>query len=138
MKPSPQAIDALVVQIKRSGRAFGLFDVAKIVLAGRERYVVEFSSEPETEVPLFRCRVDGSVWLSKDQAMRHFLEQGNLEDVYLVENKEIEPPKGEFRSVAVCGGEDAQVLVYATFPGPDTAEHIGAELVEAGLAACVN
>ena len=103
VKPSQQAADALVVQIKRSGRAFALFVVAKIVLAGRERYVVEFAVEAGAEASLFRCRVDGSVWLSKDQAMRHFLEAGNLESIYLVENKEIEAPKGEFRAVAVCG-----------------------------------
>ncbi len=103
VKPSPHAVEALVLQIKKSGRAFGLFDVAKIVLAGRERFVVEFAVEPDATVQLFRCRPDGSLWLSKEQAMRHFLEQGNLESIYLVENKEVEPPKGEFRAVAVCG-----------------------------------
>ncbi|MBU6302175.1 MAG: hypothetical protein KGS60_11520 [Verrucomicrobia bacterium] len=103
VKPSPQAVDALVLQIKKSGRAFGLFDVAKIVLAGRERYVIEFAVEPGVETQLFRCRPDGSVWLSKEQALRHFLEQGNLESLYLVEHREVEPPKGEFRAVAVCG-----------------------------------
>jgi hypothetical protein len=103
VKPSVPAVEALALQIRKSGRAFGLFDVAKIVLAGRERYVVEFFSGPEQEVPLFRCRPDGSLWLSKDQAMRHFLDEGNLESVYRVEHKEVEPPKGEFEAVAVCG-----------------------------------
>ena len=33
---------------------------------------------------------------------------------------------------------DKAVLVYTTFPTPEAAEEVGAALVEAGLAACVN
>lgn len=33
---------------------------------------------------------------------------------------------------------DKAVLVYTTFPTPDAAEEVGAALVDAGLAACVN
>lgn len=33
---------------------------------------------------------------------------------------------------------DKAVLVYSTFPSPEAAEAVGAALVEAGLAACVN
>lgn len=36
------------------------------------------------------------------------------------------------------GGDDAVVLVYATFPAGEVAESIGADLVGARLAACVN
>lgn len=33
---------------------------------------------------------------------------------------------------------DKAVLVYSTFPAVETAESVGGELVDAGLAACVN
>ena len=33
---------------------------------------------------------------------------------------------------------DKAVLVYTTFPSPEAAEAVGAALVDAGLAACVN
>ena len=33
---------------------------------------------------------------------------------------------------------DKPVLIYSTFPSPETAEEIGRELVERRLAACVN
>jgi periplasmic divalent cation tolerance protein len=33
---------------------------------------------------------------------------------------------------------DKPILIYSTFPSPDAAERVGAELVDAGLAACVN
>ena len=34
--------------------------------------------------------------------------------------------------------QDKPILVYATFPSREVAEHIGGKLVEDGLAACVN
>lgn len=35
-------------------------------------------------------------------------------------------------------GNDKAVLIYSTFPALDSAEQVGAALVDAGLAACVN
>ncbi len=34
--------------------------------------------------------------------------------------------------------QDKPILVYATFPSREVAEHIGSKLVDDGLAACVN
>ncbi len=33
---------------------------------------------------------------------------------------------------------DKPILVYSTFPSPEEAERVGTDLVDAGLAACVN
>ncbi|MGE5513501.1 MAG: divalent-cation tolerance protein CutA [Bacteroidota bacterium] len=33
---------------------------------------------------------------------------------------------------------DKPILIYSTFPSPEEAERVGGELVERGLAACVN
>jgi periplasmic divalent cation tolerance protein len=33
---------------------------------------------------------------------------------------------------------DKPILIYSTFPSPDVAERVGTDLVDAGLAACVN
>ena len=42
------------------------------------------------------------------------------------------------RRLAYLPENDKAVLVYTTFPSPEAAEEVGAALVEAGLAACVN
>ena len=46
--------------------------------------------------------VDRSVWLNRDTALRHLLGK-KREELYRAETVEIEPPKGNFPVVAVCG-----------------------------------
>ncbi len=92
--------------IKKSGRTFALIDLANLVVGGRERYTVTFAPDPKakSEAPkLFRCQADGSVWLSKDEAVKHFVNSPALKQYYGVEQVEAEPPKGNFSGIAVCG-----------------------------------
>lgn len=122
--PEPRALDNLSKQIKASGRAYSVYDVAKLFLSGRDRYLLHFyykkpeappSHSPEapdaTAVPaapsapaeLLQCTLDGSLWLTRDEAIRHLREGNALNELYREEIVDIDPPKGNFQAIAVCG-----------------------------------
>ncbi|MEM9280268.1 MAG: hypothetical protein AAGA96_00440 [Verrucomicrobiota bacterium] len=77
-------------------------DLAKMVLKGRERYQVRFRSE-NSGPDLFFCESDGSLWLTRDEAIAHLLGDGRVEKFYTVETVEVAAPSGNFSVVAVCG-----------------------------------
>lgn len=118
----PRSLEAIVRQIKASGRAYPVFELGRLFLAGRDRYVVSFSrhsatapqragkGEPVPEAPpsegpaeLFQVTADGSLWLSRDEAIRHILHGAGIQNFYRRETISIDPPKGTFTAVAVCG-----------------------------------
>ena len=45
--PDRHGVEGLAKQIKTSGRAYPLFDLARLVLAKSERYVVDFRKADE-------------------------------------------------------------------------------------------
>ncbi len=104
VQPSPESLKALVSRIKMSGRAFAMFDLAKVVLGERDRFEVVFRREDkEKGANLVRCKSDGSVWLTREDAVRHFIESPQVSEYYTVEDTAVEPPKGNFTTIAVCG-----------------------------------
>lgn len=119
----PRSLEAIVRQIKASGRAYPVFELGRLFLAGRDRYVVSFArqgapapkrpakaGEPVVEAPplegpeeIFQVTADSSLWLSREEAIRHILQGGGLQNFYRRETVAVDPPKGAFTSVAVCG-----------------------------------
>lgn len=111
LRPTKQAVDALAKHIRSTGRAYPIFDVARMVMGSRDRYTVIFRphkpKQGETPViepsTLFYCPADGSVWLTREEAINHASKTRILREYYDVEDVVIEPPKGNFPAVAVCG-----------------------------------
>ena len=102
--PMEAGIEHLAKQIRLTGRAYPVFDLAKLVLAGRNRYRVGFRFRDAGEPgPMVRCRPDGSLWLSMPDAIRHFLRSESFSTYYRGDEVEVDPPKGRFTSIAVCG-----------------------------------
>lgn len=102
--PDDAGFDAVAKQIKMTGRSYPIFDLARLVLGGPERYHARFTLKPETtQVELVECRADGSVWLSKNEALRHVRQSKLFDEYYKREEVEVDPPKGNFSVVAVCG-----------------------------------
>jgi hypothetical protein len=111
-------VDAIARQIKASGRAFSVFDVGRLFMESRDRYQVRFTRRPPSQqkgpegapapgpqgpLELFQCVADGSLWLSRDEAIRHLLNSPALTKYYRTETVTHEAPKGNWSSVAVCG-----------------------------------
>lgn len=101
IEPSGPAIEGLVRHIRETFRSFPLADLAKMILEARERYRVRFTaSDP---VRLHQCLADGSLWLSREEAVSHLLSGPAFEIYYTAEDIEVEPPAGHFAVIAVCG-----------------------------------
>lgn len=104
--PEEKGVESLARQIKTSGRAYPLFDIARLILERPERYSVGFSVKKNPEgqpiQPLFVCGLDDTLWLSEDEAVAHVLNR-HFGTFYQAERTATEPPKGKYTFVAQCG-----------------------------------
>jgi len=104
--PDENGVESLSRQIKMTGRAYPLFDIARLILQKPERYTVRLAvqKKPDGTVaqPLFVCALDETPWLSEDEAVAHVL-KNHFATFYQAERTAIEPPKGRYTFVAQCG-----------------------------------
>jgi hypothetical protein len=104
--PDENGVESLSRQIKMTGRAYPLFDIARLILQKPERYTVKLDvkKKPDGAVaqPLFVCALDETPWLSEDEAVAHVLKI-HFATFYLAERTAVEPPKGRYTFVGQCG-----------------------------------
>jgi hypothetical protein len=93
-------VEGLARQIKSTALAYPLFDLAQLVLEKSERYTVHLKRKDGPA--LFQLTTDGSVWLSEREAIGHALAK-HLDTFYRRETVAVDPPKGSYACVAVCG-----------------------------------
>jgi hypothetical protein len=97
------AVETVVAQVRHTGKTFSLFDIARILLRNPVSYTIDLTSAPkQPEGPFWVVDADHSVWLNREAAVRHLLRK-KRDEFYRAETVEIEPPKGNFPVVAVCG-----------------------------------
>ncbi len=101
-----KGIEHIARQIKVTGRAYPLFQIAHLVLQKPERYTVRLSVKKKTDgtvvQPLYVCALDDSPWLSEDEAVAHVL-KNHFATFYQAERTPTDPPKGTYTFVAQCG-----------------------------------
>jgi hypothetical protein len=104
--PEEKGVDSLARQVKMTGRAYPLFEIAQMVLQKPERHSVTLSvkkkHDDQPAQPLLLCAVDDTLWLSEEEAVRHVLDK-HFDLFYQPERTQIEPPKGTYTFVAQCG-----------------------------------
>jgi hypothetical protein len=104
--PEEKGVESLARQIKLSGRAYPLFEIAYLVLKKPERYHVQLTSKKKEDgtpvQPLYICALDDSLWLDENEAARHVLEK-HTATFYSMEKIPTDPPKGVYTFVAQCG-----------------------------------
>lgn len=103
IEPEDKSAEALANHIRSSGHAFSMFDAARLVLAEGERFHARFSCAPERPTGLFVTSPDGGLFLSREEALSHVLRSAAIESYYKAEEIELEEPKGEFKTIGVCG-----------------------------------
>jgi len=104
--PEEKGVESLARQIKMTGRAYPLFDIAQMILQKPERYAASFgvkkNAEGQPVQPLFACALDDTLWLSEDEAVSHVLRK-HFATFYQADRTATEPPKGKYTFVAQCG-----------------------------------
>jgi hypothetical protein len=104
--PDEKGVESLARQIKMTGRAYPLFDIARLILQKPDRYSANFSVKKKADgqiaQPLFACALDDTLWLSEDEAVAHVL-RNHFATFYQAERTATEPPKGKYTFVAQCG-----------------------------------
>jgi len=104
--PEEKGVESLARQIKLTGRAYPIFDVAHLVLRKPERYHVAFSvmKNPDGQVAqqLWVCNLDETLWLAEQDAVDHVLKK-HFDTFYTAEKTPTDPPKGTYTFVAQCG-----------------------------------
>jgi hypothetical protein len=106
LRPEEKGVESLARQIKMTGRAYPLFDIAQMILQKPERHTVVFNTKKNAEgkpaQPLYVCALDDTLWLSEDEAVAHVLKK-HFATFYQAERTATEPPKGKYTFVAQCG-----------------------------------
>ena len=104
--PDQNGVESLARQIKMNGRAYPLFQIARMILNKHERHSITFSVKKNAEgkpiQPLFVCALDETPWLSENDAVAHVLRK-HFNTFYQAERTATEPPKGVYTFVAQCG-----------------------------------
>ncbi len=104
--PDERGVESMARQVKMTGRAFPLFDIAFLVIQKPERYSVRFAVKKNAEgqpiQPLYLCALDDTIWLSDDEAVAHVLSR-HFTTFYQAEKTATEPPKGVYTFVGQCG-----------------------------------
>jgi hypothetical protein len=104
--PDEKGVESMARQVKMTGRAFPLFDIAFLIIQKPERYAIRFVTKknPQGQViqPLFHCALDETIWLTEDEAVAHVL-QKHFATFYQAEKIQAESPKGVYTFVGQCG-----------------------------------
>ena len=64
--PEPEGVAAISKQIRVTGRAYPVFDIARLVMKSPDRFLFEYSvrrKEGQVLQPLFVCELDDTLWL---------------------------------------------------------------------------
>lgn len=104
--PEEKGVESLARQIRLTGRAYPLFDIAFLILKKPDRYNIRFGviKKPDGQVaqPLFVCALDDTLWLSEQEAVDYVLGK-HFTTFYQPERTPTDPPKGTYTFVAQCG-----------------------------------
>lgn len=104
--PDEKGVESMARQVKMTGRAFPLFDIAFLVIQKPERYAIRLATKknPQGQVvqPLYHCALDETIWLSEDEALAHVL-QKHFATFYQADKIQAEAPKGVYTFVGQCG-----------------------------------
>jgi hypothetical protein len=104
--PDDKGVESVARQIRMTGRAYPLFQIAMLFLQKPERQQILFeiikNAEGQPTQPLFHCALDDTLWLSEDEAIQHILNR-HFATFYQAEKTPTDPPKGIYTFVAQCG-----------------------------------
>ena len=104
--PEEKGVEQLARQIRMTGRAYPLFQIAQLILQKAERYSVQLTAKKKADgTPaqlLYICALDDTPWTNEDEAVEHVL-KNHFATFYQTDRTPCDPPKGVYTFVAQCG-----------------------------------
>jgi hypothetical protein len=104
--PEEKGVEQLARQIRMTGRAYPLFQIAQLILQKAERYSVLLTAKKKADgtpaQQIFVCALDDTPWTSEDEAVAHVL-KNHFGTFYQTDRTPCDPPKGVYTFVAQCG-----------------------------------
>lgn len=103
--PDEKVFDAMAETMKQTGRAYAMFDVAKLVLNKPERHHVVLkrkTAKDGSQPLLWRVTWDDNLFVSQEEALQHVIRR-YADRLYKETQTTVEPPKGNFTFVNRCG-----------------------------------
>ncbi len=100
--PDARAVHLIGKEVHQVARVYSLFDVAKTLLAEKARCRALFEVQ-ESNAPLLLGKLDESIFLTRDEAIRHLWNSELRNEFIEEETIEVDPPTGNFQAIARCG-----------------------------------
>ena len=104
--PEEKGVEQLARQIRVTGRAYPLFQIAQLILQKAERYSVQLTIKKKADGtavdPIFVCALDDTPWTDDNEAVGHVL-RNHFTTFYQTDKIPCDPPKGVYTFVAQCG-----------------------------------
>ncbi len=104
LRPANGILEVFGKEIQKLKRALPLLDLARVVMAGKERYDVVFMKLENGAMLIHSTKGDGACWLSEAEAVSYLWKAPWFPELYSAEQVETEAPKGSFSGVAVVDG----------------------------------
>ena len=104
--PEEKGVEQLARQIRMTGRAYPLFQIAQLILQKAERYSVQLTAKKKADgtaaQQIFVCALDDTPWTDENEAVAHVL-KNHFATFYQTDRTPCDPPKGVYTFVAQCG-----------------------------------
>ena len=107
LRPTNAILEIFSKEIQKQKRALSLLDLARIVMAGKDRYDLVFMKLENGSLLIHSTKGDGACWLTEAEALAYLWVAPWFSELYTAEEVEVEAPKGNFTAIATCsmGGE---------------------------------
>ncbi len=104
LRPANVILEVFSKEIQKLKRALPLLDLARVVMAGRERYDVVFMKLENGPMLIHSTKGDEACWLTEAEAVAYLWKAPWFTELYSTEQVEAEAPKGNFSGIATVDG----------------------------------
>ncbi len=104
LRPANGILDVFSKEIQKLKRALPLLDLARVVMAGKERYDVVFMKLENGPMLIHSTKGDEACWLSEAEAVSYLWKAPWFATLYATEQVDTEAPKGSFSGIATVDG----------------------------------
>lgn len=108
IRPVDSGLSSIAREIQLHKRCYSLYDLAKVIMAARERYELWFIKE-ENGPNLIHCKKSPAIWLEQTEALNQLWQSPWFKEFYQETIEEVAAPKGQFNAVARCGITDTLI-----------------------------